>query len=142
MHNGFTLVELLIILTLIIVIFSLTIPLGINFYKNQTLDEVATDILSNLRKAHNKAVFQKNDSAFGIKFFPDSYILFQGNNFSSRIQDEDENFSLPYSINVNGISEIVFSKLSGTTTAGALIISSGSNSKTININEQGKVDIQ
>ncbi|MBU1160011.1 prepilin-type N-terminal cleavage/methylation domain-containing protein, partial [Patescibacteria group bacterium] len=61
MPHGFTLVELLIVIGLGIVIVAITVPIGLNFYNNQILDEASKDILSTLRKAQSYSMFQKNN---------------------------------------------------------------------------------
>lgn len=140
-ERGFTLVELLVVISVTVIIAALTIPVGINFYKTQLLDETTSDILSTLRRARSQSIFQKNDSSFGVKFLSGSYVLFQGVTYAARVQDEDESFSLSIGISISGIDEVVFSKLSGTTTAGTLTITSDNDNQNISINVQGKIEI-
>lgn len=142
MSHGFTLIELLIVIALGIIIVAITVPIGLNFYNNQILDEASKDILSTLRKAQSYSMFQKNNSAFGIKFLSDSYVLFQGVSYGARTQSQDEIFNIPSGISTSGINEIVFSRIAGTTTASTLTIRSGNNNQVISINTYGKAEIQ
>ncbi len=135
--------ELLLVIGVAIFIAAFTLPAGVRFFQTQTLDETTSNILGTLRRARNQAVFQKNDSAFGVKFLSGSYILFQGNSYAERIQSEDESFTLSSGIAISGIDELIFTKLIGIpNTTGDLTITSGGDSQTLNINVQGKVEKQ
>jgi len=143
-HNkhmkGFTLIELLLVIGGIGIIAALTIPVGVNFYRIQVLDETAGDILVALRRAQSQAMFQKNDSAFGVRFLSDSYVLFEGNSYGE-VPSQDEPFNLMGGITTSGIVEVDFAKLTGIpNTTGTLTITSGNDSQGIHINAQGKVE--
>lgn len=142
MNKGFTLLELLIVIALVIILVALTFPIGLNFYGNQAMDETSSNIISALRKAQSQSIFQNNDSSFGVKFLSDSYVLFQGGSYGGRIQSEDEIFSLPKGVSVSGADEIVFSKLSGITAPRVLVISSRSYNQGISVNDYGKIERQ
>lgn len=140
--KGFTLLELLIVIAAAILITALTIPVGVRFFQTQILDETTNGILETLRRAQNQAMFQKNDSAFGVKFLSDSYVLFQGS-FYDPEQDENETFTLSSGITTEGIDEVVFAKLTGIPNpSGTLTITSGNDSQALNINTQGKIERQ
>ena len=141
--RGFTLLELLLVIGAATLIAVFTIPVGIRFFQTQILDEATSGMLTNLRRAHSKAIFQKNDSAFGVKFLSGSYVLFQGGSYVLRTQSEDESFTLGGGISTSGIDEVIFAKLTGIpNTTGTLTITSGSDSQSLNINAQGKVERQ
>jgi len=141
--KGFTLVEILLVVSTAIIIAAFTIPVGIKFFQMQTLNEAVSDIVGILRRAQSQSVFQKSDSAFGIKFLSGSYVLFQGDSYGLRDQGKDEVFTLLNSIVVNGIDEVVFTKLTGIPNiTGTLTIVLGDYSQSININAQGKTERQ
>jgi prepilin-type N-terminal cleavage/methylation domain-containing protein len=143
MMKGFTLLELLIVIAAGLLVAGLTVPVGIRFFQTQTLDEATSGILETLRRAESQAVFQKNDSSFGVKFLAGSYILFQGNSYTGRTQSEDETFSVSTVITISGVDEVVFAKLTGLpSTTGTLTITLGSDSKVLDINAQGKIERQ
>ncbi|MFH1956385.1 MAG: prepilin-type N-terminal cleavage/methylation domain-containing protein [Patescibacteria group bacterium] len=143
MSKGFTLIELLIVIVVSIAVVGITIPAGLNFYNNQIFEETADNLLVILRKAHGQAVFQKNDSAFGVKFLSDSYVLFQGDSYAVRSAGEDEIFNFSSNISISGADEIIFSKLTGApNTTCTLTITSNGKSQSININQYGKIEIQ
>ncbi|MBI5306342.1 type II secretion system protein [Candidatus Wolfebacteria bacterium] len=141
--GGFTLIELLLIMASISLLGALTVPLSVRFLQGQILDETANGILETLRRAQNSAIYQKNDSAYGVAFFPGYYVLFQGNSYSSRIAGADEIFELGGNTSISGIVEVVFSKLAGAPSAvGVLIasLSSVSDSRSISISAEGKIE--
>jgi prepilin-type N-terminal cleavage/methylation domain-containing protein len=139
--KGFTLIELLIVAMLTLLIAALMFPVGLNFYQGQVLDETTSDILNTLRRAQSQASFQKNDSAFGVRFSSTSYTLFQGSSYSARTQSEDEDFSLSGVIFTSGLSEIVFAKRTGIPSAtGTITVSYGSDSEGILVKGRGIVE--
>lgn len=143
MMRGFTLIELLIVIGVSIAIAALTIPMGVNFYRTQVLDDSAADFFSNARRAQYQAIFQKNDSAFGIKIFSGSYTIFQGSSYGLRLPSEDENFTVPAGVAIAGMDEIIFVKRTGMPTAtGIVVFTSGSDTRSISINAQGKIEKQ
>ena len=142
-ENGFTLLELFIAMGIIVIIASLTIPIGINFYKTQLLDEVSVDVLSALRRASAQASYQKNDSAFGMKFLSGSYVLFQGSSYATRTISEDEEFFVSGGTSFGGINEVVFSKYFGLPGAsGTITLSLSGQTQTLYISTQGRIERQ
>jgi Tfp pilus assembly protein FimT len=140
-NAAFTMAELLIVITIVTVLTMLTLPLGVDFYRKQNLDEVTGDILGALRRAQNQAVFQLNDSAFGVEFLSGSYVIFQGSSYAGRTQSEDEAFTISGGVTTSGITEVVFAKHTGIPdTTGTLTLTSGSDTKTVNINAYGKIE--
>ena len=143
--GGFTFTEIIMVLGIIAVLALLTAPLGINFYREQMLDEATYDILLALRRAQNQAISQRADSRFGLNFSaePSAYILFQGDTYATRNVAADERFYLPFGISVLGISEVVFGNLNGVPNwNGVITVSALGNSAQININVQGKIERQ
>lgn len=137
--KGFTMLELLLVIGAAILIAAFTVPVGIRFFQTQSLDEATSGILETLRRAQNQAIFQKNDSAFGVKFLSGSYILFQGSLYGE-VPSEDESFALPSGVFTSGIGEIVFAKLTGLPNVTAILtIISNNDNQTITINSQGAV---
>lgn len=143
MNRGFTLLELLMVIAIVIGMAILTVPIGVQFFRAQIIDETTSNVLETLRRAHNQSMFQKNDSAFGVKLLSETYVLFQGDSYALRIQSEDENFDLPNNVVVSGIGEVVFVKLAGIPSAtGTISITFGNDNQDISINSQGKIERQ
>lgn len=140
--KGFTLLEIIIVISIVAIIFIVAIPMSITFLKSQNLNTTTNNVLSTLRQAQTQAMFQKNDSSFGVKFLDDSYILFQGSSYVTRVTSEDILISTPFTVSISGINEIVFAKRTGIpNTTGALLIMAGTINRSVYINQQGTIEL-
>jgi len=113
MKKGFTLIELMTVIALVLVFTALTVPAMKEFYEKEVLEREVRALENHLRIVQSRAIAGKNDSAWGIKFFEDKYILFQGESFDEKVTDYDEEVYLFSETEIEGISEIVFEKLTG-----------------------------
>lgn len=138
-ERGFTFLEVLIVLAISVLLAILTFPIGLRFFQSQLLDEAVSGIENALRRAGAQSFSQKNDSAFGVKFLSGSYTLFQGNSYATRVVNEDENFILAQNISVGGPNEIVFTKLSATTTSAVFTVTLGQDLETLSVSAMGIV---
>mgnify|MGYP001581681526 CR=1 FL=1 len=139
--SGFSMMEVLLVVGAIIFIASLSFPVGLRFFQTQSLDETRSAIVANLRRAAIQAIFQKNDSDFGVRILPDTLILFQGPSYIARLTTEDEILPIQNNIVIAGINEIVFSKVTGIPSAtGTIILAIGSEARTITINDEGIIE--
>jgi len=139
--KGLTLSEILIVIAIIAILISFTLPLGLDFYRNQQLETQSQGVIQALRRAQLKAMSVEDDSRFGVYLTNDNYTLFKGSSYLTRDVNFDEVFDLPMIINVSGLTEVVFSKLEGKPNeTGNIILSSDNLVQTININEIGRVN--
>lgn len=142
-QKAFTLLEVLIIVVIISILISLTLPLGLDFYRSQQLETHTQGIVQTLRRAQLKAMSSEADSNFGVYLTSENYTLFQGDSYNTRYSQYDEVFYLPAILTLTGLSQIVFSKLEGELNiAGDIILKSNSETRTININEMGRINLQ
>jgi prepilin-type N-terminal cleavage/methylation domain-containing protein len=111
--NGFTLVELLIVIALVVLIMALAVPFGVEFLQEQRIEEETATLANNLKAAQTRAMAGKNDSAWGIKFFEDQYVLFAGESYETRLSQYDEAFQLSSGTNITGAEEIIFEEFTG-----------------------------
>lgn len=139
--KGFSLTELLLVIGLLLLLFSFAAPVGMNFYRNRVSQELSIKILSNLRQAQNQAFYQKDDSAYGIEFRSDSYVLFKGTNYTEG-DSSNQVFDLPDNAEVTGIDEIVFSKMDGVSSAETLEVTRFGETDELSINKEGKIELQ
>lgn len=139
--TGFTLIELLIVVAMTFLVAALTLPVALAFVESQVLDEMTNDVASVLRRANSQAVFGKHASSFGVKILPSSFVLFEGSSYAERVTAEDEIFSFSSNLNLSGPDEIVFAKISGTTSAtGTISISVSNKQREITVYENGKIE--
>ncbi len=133
-QKAFTFIEVVLVIALLGVVGSLTLPLGVRFYETQVLEETVDGITFALVDAQHAALLGKNDDMFGVKFLSDSYVFFQGKNYTERLIIFDRITELPDGISFSGLSdEIIFSKNTGTPSVNGVMVVSlfGRNEKII-----------
>ena len=142
--KSFTLVEVLLVIGIIAILIAIIAPMGIDFYKNQQLDNSTQMIINTLRRAQLKAMSIELDANYGVYFTEGSYTLFKGNSFADRDVQYDELFELSSFISINETpKEFVFSKFEGEPSInGDIFLTNGLDNQTININEIGRVNLE
>jgi len=142
-EKGFTLVELMIVLAILVFLIAVSLPLAINFYQTRQLDIHTQGIVQALRRAQMKAMSVEADSSFGVYITSDQYILFKGDTYAARDVGYDETFDLPENLSVSGLSGVVFSRLKGApSSTGTTILTIDNRSGSVNINEIGRVNYE
>ena len=139
---GFTLVEILLVIGMLAFLVTIITPITLDFYKSQQLDTHTRQIIQMLRRAQLSAMSVEEDCSFGVYLTNDNYTLFRGSSYMTRETQYDEVFDLPPIINISGLSEAVFSKLDGLSSAtGQIILTNNIKTNTIDINEMGRVNL-
>jgi prepilin-type N-terminal cleavage/methylation domain-containing protein len=143
--TGFTLMEILISISLLAILagFGLTVSIdsyqSYNFYSQQEL------LVSLLQRARAQAMQNVNQVPHGLHIdsTASTYTLFQGADFINRDRPQDLIFAGNRSLNFSGITDVVFTQLSGTTTAGSIIVKDSTHPKgIINLNDEGQINLQ
>ncbi|TSC82071.1 MAG: Uncharacterized protein G01um101420_601 [Parcubacteria group bacterium Gr01-1014_20] len=139
--HGFTLTEILLVVSLIVILAAFTVPVYQSFQVKTDLDIAATTLAQSLRRAGLLSRGAKGDSSWGIKAFPTNFVLFKGASYSSRDLISDEQSELPSSLSLSGMDEVVFSKLIGNPnqTGSFTITASTGDVKNISLNSKGAV---
>ena len=140
--GGFTLLEILIVLGLMVVIIGIGSFAGVNFYKTFALNSERDIVVSSLVKARNKAMNNFNESQQGLHIDATGYTIFQGSSYALRNQTYDELMSKNNFVTSSGLQDIVFDKLTGnlTTAEGSIVLSTSDGSRTISLNNEGRID--
>jgi prepilin-type N-terminal cleavage/methylation domain-containing protein len=134
---GFTLIEMMVAIVILVVIFSIASPFLISFSNNQETESTVEELVSVLRQAQEKSIIAENDASWGIDFsVARKYLLI--NNLSA-IKEE---YQLPESVKLETNNKtIFFSKLSGSPNQATEIVLTGINKRyKIEINLIGRVD--
>lgn len=133
---------MLLSLALLSIIGGMTIPMYRIFMLRNDLDIATVTLAQNLRRAQALSQSGDGDMTWGIHVGVGSILVFKGASFVLRDSSFDENTSMPTSIVPTGITEIVFSKVTGLPTAtGTFSLTASTNeTRTITINEKGMVD--
>ncbi len=91
-EEGITIIEVVIVMTLMVLLLGFTAPFGVGFHQEQTKQEGAHKIESDIKRAQSYAQSGKMNSSWGIKLNPtdkecqNCYVFF-------RLQEEDNYYS-------------------------------------------------
>ena len=145
---GFTLIELLIAMGIIAIISAYAVVNLIRPQTKATLDTTVTTLITDLKSQQIKAMVGESEGAsaanYGINLETTRYTLFKGNTFNV-------NDSANFVVNLEGGATlsttfsgntIIFARRSGEIGAtGTVTIFSGSENKTLNLNQLGNLSI-
>lgn len=141
MKKGFTLIEMLMTLSVFVILAGISAPFYMSFQARNDLGVTTSVVVSSLRRAQSMSQNMELDSAWGLKIAAGKITLFKGANFASRDSQYDEEFSISPAVSFSGINEVVFVKMSGETeNVGDIIISANNNEKTITVNKKGMLE--
>ncbi len=154
-ESGFTLVELLTIIGILLVIIGTAVAAYKRFQNISALTDSSEEILNILRLARSKTLSSEHSDQWGVHF-PNpgtdyEYTLFKGSNYSSRETSFDQKIIVPNTIEVHNIdlgtsSDVIFNRLTGTTdfpgTISLRIASNHSKTQDIIIESSGQIFYQ
>ena len=141
LHAGFTLVELLLSVALMTVLLGISMPVYRTLYVDNDLEIIASITTDTLRRAQVLSYANEGNSSWGVHVSSDSIILFKGSSYAARDASFDEISTLSAGTTPSGITDIVFTRLSGLPqTTGSITLTTNSGSKTISINTKGMVE--
>lgn len=146
--SGFTLMELLLVIAVLAVITAMSRDSFSSFLFGATAKDNAQAIAFDLRSARDQAMNGQDDRNWGVRFVngaDDYYEIFSSPAGYSDPAKEITRTDYLKS-NVHFISpaegdsqEVVFTKISGLTTAAEITVSSGQAQRTVSVNSQGLV---
>ncbi len=140
--GGFTLVEGVIVFSIVAILSMISLPPLHSLKVNNDLELAEITIAQTLRRAQTLSRAVINDEIWGVYIENGSLTLFNGPNFLGRNAIVDEISDLPATLTLSGLQEITFTKLESIPQAtGTIIITSSRNeTRTITINQKGRVD--
>lgn len=137
--NGFSLIELLIVVSLIITIGTMTAPFASGFLIRVYQESTVNSIVSSLHRAQSLSLDGKGSTEWGICQTGNIVRVYQGSCASPTIKEDT---SIPSTVSVTGLSDITFSRINGEPSATlSITITSGAGTKNITLNEMGVVDV-
>lgn len=141
-RSGFTLLEMMLSVTILSLIFGMTIPMYRIFTVRNDLDIAVITIVQDLRRAQVLSQITDGDSSWGVHVSSGSILLYKGTSYVTRDSSFDEVTSIPTSIIVSGLNDVVFSRLTGfPQNTGTFSLTSSSNEiRNVTINQKGMVD--
>lgn len=142
MRPGFTLIEILIVISIVAIMAAVSFPFYNLFQGFSSTEAVTFEIKESLRTAEINARSGQDNTNFGVYFSSGQYTLYQGANYGARTPSLDKTFSLPGNIAVTGAADVNFTKNTGrpnTAMTISIINTDTQTLSTININALGLI---
>ncbi|MFA6552960.1 MAG: GspH/FimT family pseudopilin [Patescibacteria group bacterium] len=143
--GGFSLIELLIVIGVLVLVAGLSIPFYQSFQVSSNLDNTTGEVTSALRRVQGMAMGSQQWSPWGIHLESRRYILFAGAAYAAG-DPTNEVFTIPQNITISTTTgtDIIFSRVKGETsnTGTVTLRSSNNESSTLTINSQGIINVQ
>ena len=130
---------MLIAVAIAVLIIGTTAPFTLEFYQRSELHTEQRNIVAYLILARSRAMANKNQMSQGLYLDNSNATIFQGPSYANRNPVED--LILPRSkiVGVSDASEIIFTQLSGTTTAATTTLRVGQAIRYVVINPEGLI---
>jgi len=153
MERGFTILEILITITVISIIGTAAGISLITYYRTASVEAAVKDVVGELRFVQGRAISGEDGDldgqrdTWGVRFSngaDDTYEAFYGVTYN--VSNVKETIFLPSAVVFttpaeSSNSDIVFTPITGTTTASSIVISTqdGSQTRTITIDANGRI---
>ncbi|MDA3802273.1 MAG: prepilin-type N-terminal cleavage/methylation domain-containing protein [Patescibacteria group bacterium] len=138
--KGFTLLETILVISLIGILLGIFLPAFTQLFFRNNLDTASEKIKTELYRAHSFARASKYDSNWGLYLENNQIILFSGPNYTNRDSSKDEIEGLPGQLTISGLTEIVFQKNSGLIlNPGEIVISSRGINRSLGVNSKSLI---
>ncbi len=150
-EKGFTILELILVIGIFAVIAGVATVQLANFQRGTVLESTSKDVVSALRLAHDKAMLGEDGNSngqgdpWGIRFAnstADTYASFYGAAYDINNVKETTYLSPPLAFSApteGNNADVIFTKLSGTTTSATITITSDGQTKTITVDASGRI---
>jgi len=138
---GFSIIELLIVVAVILMLSGLGGFIGLDFYRSYVMNSERDTLLSLLMRARNMAQTNINQAPHGVYITETAYTVFQGDSYASRNIIYDETIGMNPSVAASGLHEVVFERLDGSTgNSGSIVLSNKNRSITVSLNSEGGIN--
>jgi prepilin-type N-terminal cleavage/methylation domain-containing protein len=138
---GFTLIEILVVIGLFLLIFTLSTFVGFDSIARSTVFGDRDIFVSLLTTARAHALGNVNQKPQGVHIGLTNFVLFEGSSYST---SSTQNRPVPRTsaISITGPTDIIFDQLSGNVSTGLGTTTLSENAKTaeININAVGRIE--
>lgn len=139
--KGFTLLEIVLTVSILVLTSSILAPIYLSTKSKDDLSSQVFILSSSLRRAQVLSITGQDDSSWGVKILPDNFVLFKGDTYSNRDVSQDEVIIINKNIVVEGLDEVVFSKVFGeTNNVGEIIVKTGNDQIVLLVNKKGIID--
>ena len=137
-NAGITLIELLLVIAIVALLGAAATPFLSSFVLRTNFDATGQKVVSSIRKAQGYAMDGKQSQVWGVCKSGNYIRLFSGSCGSPVVA---ENFLIPSSINISGLSEITFNLRGEPSAVLSISVTSSLESETIGVNAAGGMTI-
>jgi prepilin-type N-terminal cleavage/methylation domain-containing protein len=146
--NGFTFIEVIIVLALVVVIGRYALLVSFDTYRDSSYHTDRSSLIGILQHARAESInsiCEGNECTggvpHGVSIQADRYVLFQGASYASRDSNVDSIFEVNPTISHSGLSEILFASVSGNVAhAGDVTLTDlTGHTSTITIGSEGQI---
>lgn len=139
-NAGLTLIELLLVISLILIIGATATPFFSRFIIQNSYETTVDKVISTIRKAQAYSLSSKNGAVWGVCYTGNKIRLFQGTCLSPTIS---EDFDVSSTVTVSGLSSTTFSLRRGEPSQSlTVIVNANVGTTTITLNRAGGMSIQ
>lgn len=139
---GFTLIEILISIGIMLVLLGLTTPFTIHFYRRYQIVTERSLLLSLLRQARTLSFAGAGSTDHGVHIASASYTLFEGSSYAARDQSKDQAFDRASNVTITGPSDMLFKYLSARAASASFTFDNGTLQEKIMVNREARIDWQ
>lgn len=139
---GFTLIELMLSITLMFIVFGITTGFYSRFFTQNAVQITQNQLVASLRKAQMYAMMGKRNSNWGVNINTTArqITLFAGANYASRTPAFDEIYIYNNNLTVSGFTDVVYAHATGIPSSFPTVTITGANqTKIVTVNTQGIV---
>lgn len=137
---GFTLVEMLLVISLIAVIGVFSAPVYQNFQNRTDVDIASATLTNSFRLAQAQAMDMVGDESWGVHIGTGSIVIFRGATYATRNTAFDDVYKISSGVQLTGLSEVIFGKMTGMPSAtGSVTMQDAGRSVTVSLNPLGVV---
>jgi prepilin-type N-terminal cleavage/methylation domain-containing protein len=136
--GGFTLLEIVVVIGIIGIVLSISTSVYSSFKAHENLEIATTGVVEAVRHAQANAQSGRGDSSWGVEMLLNSAVIFKGTSYAGRDISADQLLDFSGGVVASGLSEIIFTKVAGSTiNTGTITLTNSYGTNNILINEKG-----
>lgn len=136
--HGYTLIEVLVTVALVVSLVGISIPIYQNFQIINELDSAVNLSVRVLRSTQMQSQAVQQDSSWGVYFSSGKVTIYKGNTYATRDSSFDQAYDISANVNVSGLNDFNYSKVFGDpSSTGTITFTNFNNAKTITVNSKG-----